>query len=453
MSKERLVVIGGDAAGMSAASQARRRRPELDIVVFERGPHTSFSACGIPYYVGRLVDAEEKLIMRTPEKFRELDGIDVRILHEVEEIDTAGRKVRVGVRDLKSGKSSWEPYDQLLIATGAVPLCPDLPGAHAVDIFGVSTLESGLEIRRRLDKGGINKVVIVGGGYIGLEMAEALVMNGLEVSLISRPPQVMGTLDEDMGALVSQALRDAGVTLYLDEALTSFVTTSGKVTGVVTGKRTLPADIVILGLGVRPNTVLAATAGIPLGEKGAIRVNERMETGIPGIWAAGDCAESFHLVSRKPFYVALGTVANRHGRVAGINLGGGNATFPGVVGTAITKICQMEVARTGLQEKELRKLGIEWVSAVIKSRTKAGYYPGAGEITVKVLAEKGSGRLLGGQIVGMEGSAKRIDTLATALHAGFTVEEMINLDLGYAPPFSPVWDPVVIAAREVAKKL
>ena len=453
MSKERLVVIGGDAAGMSAASQARRRRPELDIVVFERGPHTSFSACGIPYYVGRLVDAEEKLIMRTPEKFRELDGIDVRILHEVEEIDTAGRKVRVGVRDLKSGKSSWEPYDQLLIATGAVPLCPDLPGAHAVDIFGVSTLESGLEIRRRLDKGGINKVVIVGGGYIGLEMAEALVMNGLEVSLIDRAAQVMETLDEDMGALVSQALRDAGVTLYLDEALTSFVTTSGKVTGVVTGKRTLPADIVILGLGVRPNTVLAATAGIPLGEKGAIRVNERMETGIPGIWAAGDCAESFHLVSRKPFYVALGTVANRHGRVAGINLGGGNATFPGVVGTAITKICQMEVARTGLQEKELRKLGIEWVSAVIKSRTKAGYYPSAGEITVKILAEKGSGRLLGGQIVGMEGSAKRIDTLATALHAGFTVEEMINLDLGYAPPFSPVWDPVVTAAREVAKKL
>jgi NADPH-dependent 2,4-dienoyl-CoA reductase/sulfur reductase-like enzyme len=453
MSKERLVVIGGDAAGMSAASQARRRRPELDIVVFERGPHTSFSACGIPYYVGRLVDAEEKLIMRTPEKFRELDGIDVRILHEVEEIDTAGRKVRVGVRDLKSGKSSWEPYDQLLIATGAVPLCPDLPGAHAVDIFGVSTLESGLEIRRRLDKGGINKVVIVGGGYIGLEMAEALVRNGLEVSLIDRAAQVMETLDEDMGALVSQALRDAGVTLYLDEALTSFVTTSGKVTGVVTGKRTLPADIVILGLGVRPNTVLAAAAGIPLGEKGAIRVNERMETGIPGIWAAGDCAESFHLVSCKPFYVALGTVANRHGRVAGINLGGGNATFPGVVGTAITKICQMEVARTGLQEKELRKLGIEWVSSVIKSRTKAGYYPGAGEITVKILAEKGSGRLLGGQIVGMEGSAKRIDTLATALHAGFTVEEMINLDLGYAPPFSPVWDPVVTAAREVAKKL
>jgi NADPH-dependent 2,4-dienoyl-CoA reductase/sulfur reductase-like enzyme len=390
-------------------------------------------------------------MIRTPEKFRELDGIDVRVLHEVQEIDTSGR--RVHVRDLQSGRAVWEAYDQLLIATGAVPLSPDLPGADAVDIFGINTLESGLIMRRRLDKGGIKRAVVVGGGYIGLEMAEALVMNGLEVSLICRPPQVMGTLDEDMGALVSKALQDVGVTLYLNEAVTAFETTAGKVTGIVTDRRSLPADIVILGLGVRPNTALAAAAGIPLGEKGSIRVNERMETSIAGIWAAGDCAESFHLVSRKPFYVALGTVANRHGRVAGINLGGGYATFPGVVGTAVTKICDVEVARTGLQEKELGKLGIEWVSAVIKSRTKAGYYPGAGEITVKVLAERGSGRLLGGQIVGMEGSAKRIDTLATALHAGFTVEEMINLDLGYAPPFSPVWDPVVIAAREVAKKL
>jgi NADPH-dependent 2,4-dienoyl-CoA reductase/sulfur reductase-like enzyme len=436
---------------MSAATQAKRRRPELDIVVFERSPHTSFSACGIPYYVGRVVDSEEKLIIRTPEKFRERDGIDARVLHEVEEIDPAGRKVHV--RDPNSGKSAWEPYDQLLIATGAVPLCPDLPGADAVDICGVSTLESGLEVRRRLDKGDMKKGVVVGGGYIGLEMAEALVRHGLEVSLISRSPQVMGTLDEEMGALVSRALRDIGVILHLEEALTEFETTAGKVTGIVTDKRTLPADIVILGLGVRPNTSLAAAAGIPLGEKGSIRVNERMETGIAGIWAAGDCAESFHLISRRPFYIALGTVANRQGRVAGINLGGGYATFPGVVGTAVTKICQVEVARTGLQEKELKKLGIEWVGAVIKSRTKAGYFPGAGEITVKVLAERGSGRLLGGQIVGMEGSAKRIDTLATALHAGFTVEEMINLDLGYAPPFSPVWDPVVTAAREAAKKL
>jgi len=317
----------------------------------------------------------------------------------------------------------------------------------------VNTLQSGLEIRRRLDSGGVKRGVIVGGGYIGLEMAEAFVRVGLEVSLINRAPQVMVTLDYDMGALVSQALRDLGVNLYLEETLTAFVTEAGRVTGVVTDKQTLPADIVVLGLGVRPNTALAAAAGIPLGENGSIRVNERMETGIAGIWAAGDCAESFHLVSRRPFYIALGTVANRQGRVAGINLGGGYATFPGVVGTAITKICQLEVARTGLQEKEIAALGLEHVSATIKSRTRAGYYPGSGEITVKLLAERGSGRLLGGQIVGMEGSAKRIDTVATALHAGFNVEEMINLDLGYAPPFSPVWDPVVTAARAVARKL
>jgi NADPH-dependent 2,4-dienoyl-CoA reductase/sulfur reductase-like enzyme len=391
------------------------------------------------------------LVIRSPEKFRERDGIDVRILHEVEEIDPTGRRVRV--RDLQGGRVFWESYDQLLIATGAHPICPKIPGSDALHICGVNTLESGLDIRRRLDTGTMKKGIIVGGGYIGLEMAEALVRHGLEVTLVDRSPEAMGTLDYDMGALVSQALRDFGVTVHLEESLTEFQTTAGRVTGIVTDQRTLPADIVILGLGVRPNSALAEAAGIPLGEKGAIRVNERMETGVAGIWAAGDCAESFHLVSRKPFYVALGTVANRQGRVAGINLGGGYATFPGVLGTAVTTICEVEVARTGLQEKEITALGLKWVSAVIKSRTKAGYFPGSGEITVKVLAEAGSGRLLGGQIVGMQGSAKRIDTLATALHAGFSVQEMINLDLGYAPPLSPVWDPVVTAAREAAKKL
>jgi NADPH-dependent 2,4-dienoyl-CoA reductase/sulfur reductase-like enzyme len=451
MNEGRLIVIGGDAAGMSAATQAKRRHPGLKIVVFERSPNTSYSACGIPYYIGRVVDKEDALVIRTPEKFREREGIDVRILHEVDEIDVHAGKVHV--RDLQSGRSWWEIYDRLLIATGAVPVCPELPGANALTICGVNTLQSGIELRQLLDSGNATKAVVVGSGYIGLEMAEALVRRGMGVSLVTRSTQAMGTLDDDMGRLVSQTLHDFGVTLYLEEDLIGFESISGKLECVVTDKRKLPADIVILGLGVRPNTALAAAAGVPLGEKRSIRVNERMETGIAGVWAAGDCAESFHLVSRRPFYIALGTVANRQGRVAGINLGGGYATFPGVVGTAVTKIFDLEIARTGLQEKELRNLGIEWVSAIIKSSTKAGYYPGAGEITVKVLAERGSGRLLGGQIVGMEGSAKRIDVLATALNAGFTVEEMINLDLGYAPPFSPVWDPVVTAAREAAKKL
>jgi NADPH-dependent 2,4-dienoyl-CoA reductase/sulfur reductase-like enzyme len=204
---------------------------------------------------------------------------------------------------------------------------------------------------------------------------------------------------------------------------------------------------------VRPNSELAGRAGLPLGVKGAIQVNERMQTPVDGVWAAGDCVESFHLVSRKPTYVALGTVANKQGRVAGINLGGESATFPGVVGTAVTKVCAVEVARTGLQEREIQKLGLEYVSAKIQSRTRSGYYPDSGRITVKLSAEKGSGRLLGGQIVGIEGAAKRIDIVAVALHAGMTVDEMVHLDLGYAPPYSPVWDPVLIAVRQLTRSL
>jgi NADPH-dependent 2,4-dienoyl-CoA reductase/sulfur reductase-like enzyme len=354
------------------------------------------------------------------------------------------------VRQLENARVQWEPFDQLLIATGAVPFSPDIPGADAQGVYGLSTLQSGIAVRRAIDEEHPKRAVIVGGGYIGLEMAEALVLRGLDVSLVEKMPQVMGTLDPDMGALVSDALRHIGVALYLEESLESFAVDRGCVQAVVTDQRTLPADVVILGLGVRPNSSLAREAEIPLGEKGAIRVNERLQTTVEGVWAAGDCVESFHLVSRKPFYVALGTVANKQGRVAGINLGGGYATFPGVVGTAVSKICAVEVARTGLQEAEIQRLGWEYVSAKIDSKTRAGYYPDAGSITVKVLAEKGSGRLLGGQIVGSEGAAKRIDVLATALHAGFTVQEMIHLDLSYAPPYSPVWDPVLIAARKVA---
>jgi NADPH-dependent 2,4-dienoyl-CoA reductase/sulfur reductase-like enzyme len=388
------------------------------------------------------------LIARTPETFRDKQNIEARTLHEVEEIDLKQRRVRV--RQLETARVQWESFDQLLIATGAVPFSPEVPGADARGIYGLSTLQSGLAVRRAIDEEHPKRAVIVGGGYIGLEMAEALILRGLEVSLVERMPQVMGTLDPDMGALVSDALRHIGVTLYLEESLQSFAVERGRVQAVVTDQRTLPADVVILGLGVRPNSSLAGEAEIPLGEKGAVRVNERMQTAVEGVWAAGDCVESFHLVSRKPFYVALGTVANKHGRVAGINLGGGYATFPGVVGTAVSKVCAVEVARTGLQETEIQRLGWEYVSAKIESKTRAGYYPGAGSITVKVLAEKGSGRLLGGQIVGIEGAAKRIDVLATALHAGFTVQEMIHLDLSYAPPYSPVWDPVLIAARKAA---
>jgi NADPH-dependent 2,4-dienoyl-CoA reductase/sulfur reductase-like enzyme len=373
----------------------------------------------------------------------------VRILHEVVELDLT--RQRVHVQERESGKSSWEPFDQLLIATGATPFCPSVPGSDALRICGINTLESGIRVRETIDREKPQRAVIVGGGYIGLEMAEALVRRGLHVSLVDRSPQVMGTLDPDMGAIVSEALRRIGVELFLEESLLGFEVSGSRVSAVETDKRSLPTDLVILGMGVRPNSELAEKAGIPLGAKGSIKVNDRMQTEVENVWAAGDCAQSFHLVSRRPFYIALGTVANRHGRVAGINLGGGYATFPGVVGTAASKVCDVEVARTGLLEDEIKQLGLEYVTASIESRTKPGYYPGSGPIHVKLLAEKGSGRLLGGQIVGAEGSAKRIDAIAVSLHAGFTVEEMINLDLSYAPPFSIVWDPVVIAARNLVK--
>lgn len=450
MSRDRVVIIGGDAAGMSAAAKIRREQPDRDILVLERTPHTSYSACGMPYYIGGLIDDVDSLVARSPQTFRDKYKIDVRTRHEVVAIDPAAQRVTIRGED---NREFSEAYDQLLIATGARPFCPQVPGSEAAGLFGLSTLASGIRVHEFLARHKPRRAVVVGGGYIGLEMAEALVRRNLEVSLVQRDEQVMTTLDADMGALVSQALRDIGVKLYLAEEFKAFESADGFVTAVVTSNRTLPADLVILGMGVRPNAELAAGAGIELGVRDAINVDGRMRTGTPNIWAAGDCVATEHRLTGRPIYIALGTVANKQGLVAGTNLAGGEAWFPGVVGTAVSKICKVEVARTGLQEKELRELDLNYAAATIKTRTRAGYYPGAGSITVKLTGEKGSGRLLGAQIVGMEGAAKRIDVMATALTAGMTVMDIVDLDLSYAPPFSPVWDPVQTAARQLLKKL
>lgn len=393
----------------------------------------------------------EQLIERTPETFREKQNIDANILHEALELDLSNR--RVHVEDKQSGKSRWEAFDKLLIATGASPTRPPVSGIDAGGIHGVSTLQSGIDLRRVVDETSPGKAVIIGGGYIGLEMAEALVLRGLEVSLVDRSPQVMSTLDPDMGERVSNALMDVGVTLYREESLEGFDVAAGHVTGVVTDKRTLPADLVILGIGVKPNTALAEKAGIPLGFNKSIKVDRRMRTDLEGVWAAGDCAECFHLVREQPFHIALGTVANKMGRVAGLNIAGETAEFPGVVGTAVSKICEIEVARSGLMEREARELNLDYAAVTIETSTRAGYYPGSGSIAVKMLGEKGSGRLLGAQIVGKEGAAKRIDVIATALHTRMAVDQMIHLDLSYAPPYATVWDPILIAARVLMKKL
>ncbi len=446
--KQRLVVIGGDAAGMSAASAARRERgpDELEIVAFDRGNYTSYSACGIPYFIGKDVADVTSLIARTPEEFVRNHQIDARIGHEILTIDLDRRAVLV--RDLRGGTEVWERFDQLMVATGSAPHRPALPGIEADGIFGAQTLDDGVAVRAALERDRPERVVVVGAGYIGLELAEAFSAWGVKVTVIHRGLAPMATLDPDMGGMLVDAMHRFGMTVRLGETVTGFDTAAGRVTAVVTDQATIPADLVLLGLGMRPNTVLAVQAGIPIGPSGGIAVDQRLRTGIEGVWAAGDCAEKFHRVSRGPVMIALGTHANKEGRTAGINIGGGHATFPGVIGTAITKICDVEIGRTGLGEAQARTAGFDPLVVAVDSTTRAGYYPGAKPIRTKLIAERGTGRLLGGQIVGEEGSAKRIDVLAMAVWNETTVEELINVDLSYAPPFSPLWDPVLIAARK-----
>ncbi|MFF7852814.1 FAD-dependent oxidoreductase [Streptomyces sp. NPDC007904] len=453
--RERLVVIGGDAAGMSAASQARRLKgpDELEIVAFERGHFTSYSACGIPYWVGGDVPGRDRLIARTPEEHRARD-IDLRLRTEVTELDLDRGRVRA--RDLDSGAESWTSYDKLVIATGARPIRPELPGMDAPGVHGVQTLDDGqalIDTLARARAGG--RAVVVGAGYIGVEMAEAMINRGFEVTVVNRGEEPMATLDPDMGRLVHKAMEGLGITMVNDAEVTSLpVGDDGRARGVATADAEFPADVVVLGIGVRPETSLARAAGLPLGEYGGLLTDRSMRVrGQENVWAGGDCVEVLDLVSGQQRHVPLGTHANKHGQIIGANVGGDYATFPGVVGTAVSKVCDLEIARTGLREKDARRAGLRFEAVTIESTSRAGYYPNASPMTVKMLAELRTGRLLGVQIVGREGAGKRVDIAAVALTAGLTVEQMTALDLGYAPPFSPVWDPVLVAARKAAARI
>ncbi|MFJ8358327.1 FAD-dependent oxidoreductase [Streptomyces sp. NPDC093984] len=447
--RERLVVIGGDAAGMSAASQARRLKgpDELEIVAFERGHFSSFSACGIPYWVGGDVATRDELIARTPEEHRARD-IDLRMRTEVTEIDVAGGRVRA--RNVDSGAEAWTSYDKLVIATGARPIRPDLPGADSPGVHGVQTLDDGQALLDALAATKGRRAVVVGAGYIGVEMAEAMINRGYEVTVVNRGSEPMSTLDADMGRLVHRAMEGLGITMVDDAEVTKILTDDdGGVRAVGTQDAEYPADVVVLGIGVRPETALARDAGLPLGDHGGLLTDLAMRVrGHENIWAGGDCVEVLDLVSGRERHIPLGTHANKHGQVIGTNVGGGYATFPGVVGTAVSKVCDLEIARTGLREKDARRAGLRYETVTIESTSRAGYYPNAAPMTVKMLAERRTGRLLGVQIVGREGAAKRVDIAAVALTARMTVEEMTALDLGYAPPFSPVWDPILVAARK-----
>lgn len=447
---KRILIIGGNAAGMSAAMQARRLRKDLEIKVFEKGRYVSYASCGLPYFVGRMVEDIESLVVRGVDDFR-AKGIDVQTRMDAKEIDIAEKTVVV--ENLADGGIFRERWDELVIATGAIPIRPNIDGIDAEGVFLIKNLDDGIRIRDFIARRSPKKGVIVGGGYIGIEMAEAFLRWDLEITVIDMLPQLMGTIDADMAKQIERAMQAEGIEVLLGERLVGFEVKKGRVEAVRIETREIPADLVLVAIGIRPDTGLAKSAGIPLGFKDAIRINSQCRTEIDGIWACGDCAESIHLVTGKPTWVALGTVANKQGRVAGINIAGGNASFPGVVGTAITKFLDLEIARSGLSQRELVENGFEFVSSRIDGHTLPGYYPGTSPISVKLHAQKATGRLLGGQIVGREGSAKRIDVIAVALHAGLTVEELINLDLSYAPPFSPTWDPIQIAARQLAKNV
>jgi NADPH-dependent 2,4-dienoyl-CoA reductase/sulfur reductase-like enzyme len=447
MNKRKLVVIGGDAAGMTAASKVRREHPDYEIIIFERGNHTSYAACGMPYYIGGQVESGEHLIARKPEIFRKKQNIDVRIRHEVTEIDQKNNRIKV--KNLDEEKDFWEPYDDLLIATGATPIVPKMENIDASGVFALSTLQSGIDVFNFIKEKKPTEAVVVGGGYIGLEMAEAFLGRTMDVTLIDMASQLMATLDKNMADFILEYMKEQQVKVFLEEKLVKLVKNAdGSVKSVITDKQTISADIVILGMGVKPNSELAARASIKLGAKDAIKVNKHLETSAPNIWAAGDCAESFHLITQKQVHIALGTVATKHGLVAGINISGGSTEFPGVLGTAITKFKGLEISRTGLSEKEAKELEVDFLAETITSVIPAGYYPGSEKISVKLLVDKHTRRILGGQIVGFKGAAKRIDTIATAITTGLTAQQLIDLDLAYAPPFSTAWDPIQIAARK-----
>jgi len=454
----RLVVIGGGAAGMSAASAARRTDPGFDVVVCEAGGFAAYGMCGIPYYLGGTVPEPENLLAYPPSAFREKRGIDLRLHTRVTGIDPAARQVRLAAGTPAARAPSatrGEPlaYDALVVSTGADPVRPPMPGLDDRRVFTIRSLDEAIGLRRLLASGTVRRAVVVGAGYVGLETAEALVCAGVDVDVVEALPGVLGTVDEPVAAL-AQAEVERHVRLRLGarlEAVDRGSTPAGCLTAVVEGEE-IPADLVVIAVGVRPATDLLIQAGARHLPDGSVVVDAGMRTSLPDVFAAGDAVALPHLVLGRPAWVPLGPAANKTGRVAGTVAAGGTASFRGVVGTAVVKVFGLEVARTGLGLAEAQAAGLDAVATDEVSRSRAKYYPGSSPLHVRLVHTR-EGRLLGGQLAGREGAAKRVDVLATALHAGFTVEDLAALDLSYAPPFAPVYDPVLAAAIKAARGL
>lgn len=450
MKRPRVLVIGADAAGMSAASEARRVNPDLEIIAFDKGRFASYSQCGMPYWLGGVVPRRESLTARSVARFAQQD-IQVRLRHEVLEIDTQRQLLRV--RDLDGERTVVEQYDRLLIATGASPVDLPLPGLNLSGVFHLDVMEDAIRIDAFLRDEKPKRAVIVGGGYVGLELAENLTRRGLRVALVQRGEQVFHSVDRELAEALHGELERHGVDLKLrDSVVRACAGLDGRVREVQTNDGNIDADLVILATGVQPNVDVALRAGIPFGVTGALAVNSSMQTSVAGVYAAGDCAEHYHRVLGKCVWMPLGTTANKQGRVAGRNAAGGRAAFAGIVATAVAQVFDLNVARTGLNEREAQEAGLAYETVLLDGTDQAGYMPDAESLTVKLVVERGTERLLGGQAIGKRGADKRIDVLATALYAGLTVSQLEELDLAYAPPFNSVWDPLQAAATRMQRR-
>jgi NADPH-dependent 2,4-dienoyl-CoA reductase/sulfur reductase-like enzyme len=444
----RLIVVGGVAAGMSAASQAKRRKKDLETLVFERGDWVSYGACGMPYNIQDPERPIDDLVVITPEKFREKRGIDVRTRHEVKSIDAKKRSLIVA----GPGGEEQHAFDRLVIATGCRPVHPPFEGMDLPGVFLLHTLPQAEKIKSYLKDRSPKQAVVLGGGHIGLEMADVLAERGLSVTVLKRSSDVPSGYPEEIGNIVRGELEKHHVELRHGLKVLGFEGRD-RVEAVLTDAGKIPAGLVLVATGVTPEVTLAEEAGIRIGKSGAIAVDDRMQTSEEGIFAAGDCAEAHHIILNKGTFIPRGTTANKQGRIAGANAVGAGERFRGVAGTSITKVFDLAVGHTGLMDAEARQAGFDAVSTTISAKTRAHAYPDPKDITVRLVFEKKTGRILGAQMAGGEGVAKRLDVIVAALYSNWTIEDLASLDLSYAPPFAPVWDPILVCANVAKKKI
>ncbi|WNB92287.1 CoA-disulfide reductase [Bacillus sp. NEB1478] len=441
-------IIGGDAAGMSAAMQIVRNTDNADITVLEMGGIYSYGQCGLPYVIGGLIPSTDRLIARSIETFREKYGIDARTYHEVKAVNTTSKTVS-GIHT-KTGESFEVSYDQLLVATGVRAVMPkSWTGVHLKGIYSLKTIPDAENLMAGLKKD-VQNVTIIGGGYIGLEMAENVKRLGKSVRIIQRSKQIGNLFDEDLGHFIHEEAIKHGIELCLEEEVLGFKG-DDYVQFVKTAKKDYPTDLVIVAVGVTPNTDFLKDTDISLTEKGVITVNEQMETNVKNVYAAGDCATHYHRIKKQNDHIPLGTTANKQGRIAGLNMAGIKKPFKGIVGSSIIQFMDLTLGKTGLSNKEAEKLEIPYDEIKITAKNHAGYYPNAEKLDIKLTYHKETKQLLGGQIIGGEGVDKRIDVLATALYHEMKVDELEDLDLCYSPPYNGSWDPIQQAARRIGK--